>query len=321
MNPVRNKKLNIFADLRASLISNGMKKLLITMASLALFVPALPASALTCTPPEVVQTQYVGDQEQQYCATPAAPVDKYFCNPGMTYSSAANGCVTSPSITNPPQNDTGTTNCTLPDGTVTTCSSSTGGDLYKPSNNTSPTTPSSPYSAQPAPTTAQNGGKLSYTPLEPLPGGSTSAYNSLSAYFGLVLNIVLSLTAAIVIGTLVWGFIMYMTSEVTQTVELARRRIRASFIGLSLMLGFWLILHTINPNLLNLCIFNLDQQCGGTSGPITTNPTLGTLPSQNIGPAQGMSTDQINTLVKSCEGKGTVQTDPNTNTLVCSPNL
>jgi hypothetical protein len=95
-------------------------------------------------------------------------------------------------------------------------------------------------------------------------------------------NILLSLGAMIAVVTLVLAGITYMISEVVDKKSAARRRINAAFIGLGLLLTSWLILYTINPNLVKLCILNLDQQCGGnvttgtggsSASPGTPNPT------------------------------------------------
>ena len=49
------------------------------------------------------------------------------------------------------------------------------------------------------------------------------------------------------VGTLVWGGIIYMTSEVMDKRDLARKRIQAAVWGLVLLLGAYIILNTINP--------------------------------------------------------------------------
>jgi hypothetical protein len=144
-------------------------------------------------------------------------------------------------------------------------------------------------------------GKLTYTPLEPLPGGdsSGSTYNSLSKYFSLMFNIFLSLGAMIAVVSLVFGGITYMISEVVDKKAAARRRITASFIGLGLLLTCWLILNTINPNLVHPCIFNLDAQCGASAGtggsgtPLSVNS-----PNPVASPAQ------LQDLEKQCKAQG-----------------
>lgn len=96
-------------------------------------------------------------------------------------------------------------------------------------------------------------------------------------------NILLSIGAMIAVVSLVFAGITYIISEVVGRKAAAKRRITASFIGLGLLLTSWLILYTINPNLVQkLCIFQLDAQCGGATqnslnGPnasaTTPNPT------------------------------------------------
>jgi hypothetical protein len=81
-----------------------------------------------------------------------------------------------------------------------------------------------------------------------------------------------------------------MVSEVVDKKSAARRRIVAAFFGLVLIVSSWLILNTINPQLVNLNIYFY--------------PTAG-LQNSNIAPAQGVtiqpSADQIN----QCKAKGT----------------
>lgn len=115
------------------------------------------------------------------------------------------------------------------------------------------------------------GGKLTYTPLEPLPGGSACAYNSLSSYLSLVFNILLSIGAMIAVVTLVLGGITYMISEVVDKKAAARRRMWASIVGLLLLLTCWLILYNINPNLVKLGLPTFDTPCAGAGTPSTAS--------------------------------------------------
>lgn len=99
-------------------------------------------------------------------------------------------------------------------------------------------------------------GTCTYTPLEPLPCPATnpncqSGNTSLPQFIATVFTILFSLGALIAVGRLTAGGIMYMTSEIANKKTEAKRWIRSSIFGLLLLAGSWLILNTINPQLLN----------------------------------------------------------------------
>ncbi|MEK7108950.1 MAG: hypothetical protein AAB919_00745 [Patescibacteria group bacterium] len=120
--------------------------------------------------------------------------------------------------------------------------------------------------------TLANGGRLTYIPLEPLPGGNPASYGSLSAYLNLVFKILISIGAMVAIITLVLAGITYMVSEIADKMSEAKRRIRAALLGLLLLLTCWLILYEINPSLLKFCIFGIDTTCSSAGTPPAAQP-------------------------------------------------
>jgi len=91
---------------------------------------------------------------------------------------------------------------------------------------------------------------LGYVPLEPLVGvnqGGDSSFGALiKGYFRILVNI----GAFLAVVVLVVGGITYMVSESVATKFVGKERVKAAFIGLGILGAAWLILNTINPQLL-----------------------------------------------------------------------
>jgi hypothetical protein len=184
--------------------------------------------------------------------------DQYSCPTGQTYSNVNGtpGCVPMPTIPTPTQ------------------------PAY------------TPQTVQPANT---GSARLTYTPLEPLKGSDMTPYNSLPAYLALVFNILLSIGATIAIVTIVISGITYMVSEVVNKKAEARRRMLASVIGLLLLLTCWLILNTINPNLVNLALII-------PGSPATAQPQGAGQPGVYSSATAAGSTAPTLDQIKTCEG-------------------
>ncbi|MDQ5955117.1 MAG: hypothetical protein QG621_120, partial [Patescibacteria group bacterium] len=94
---------------------------------------------------------------------------------------------------------------------------------------------------------------ISYTPLEPLPG--LAQYETGNANFGQLLSMVFKLliilAALIAVGSFVYAGISYMVSDVPLVKFDASKRLQAAFLGLAILLGSWIILFTINPQLVS----------------------------------------------------------------------
>jgi hypothetical protein len=98
---------------------------------------------------------------------------------------------------------------------------------------------------------AQNGYQL----LEPLPGLSSGAGVSFAQLLSVFFTLALSLSAAAAVVMITIGGVQYMFSDVPGTKSAGRERIRNAVYGLVLVFAAWLIIRTINPNLL---LFNLN---------------------------------------------------------------
>ncbi len=132
-------------------------------------------------------------------------------------------------------------------------------------------------------------GQLSYTPLEPLSvwDAKAGAYDDFAKYINTVFKLLITLGALFAVVMLVVAGIGYMVSEAAIDIEKAKQRAKAALWGLLLLTGSWLILNTINPNLLN---FNL------------TIPGAGnikvSIPAESATPAQ--TTAEQNVQIKNC---------------------
>jgi len=95
---------------------------------------------------------------------------------------------------------------------------------------------------------------INYTPLAPLPGFTSidvTDVSSLSIYLNTMIALFIGISAVLAVIMIVLGGIQYATSELISSKEAGKERIRNALFGLLLALGSWLILNTINPDLLN----------------------------------------------------------------------
>lgn len=102
-----------------------------------------------------------------------------------------------------------------------------------------------------------------YTPLAPLPDPDTgklleSLDTKGSCAFGTYLNIIIKIffgiCAALAMLMIIIGGIQYMTSELMSSKESAKESITHAIFGFLLALSAYLILNTLNPDLLNACL-------------------------------------------------------------------
>lgn len=94
-----------------------------------------------------------------------------------------------------------------------------------------------------------------YELLAPLPTldspFKTGDLNNLFNYLNIIIPIFIGLCAVLAVIMIIMGGIQYMTSELISSKEEGRKRITNAIFGLLLALGAWLILYTINPDILN----------------------------------------------------------------------
>lgn len=114
---------------------------------------------------------------------------------------------------------------------------------------------------------------LTYIPLEPFVGvnqtGQATFGELLSGFFKLLINV----GAFFAVVVLVVGGITYMVSESTVNKLIGKERVKAAFIGLAILGASWLILNTINPQLITFDKNLLSPAPSNTV--ITRNSSLG----------------------------------------------
>ncbi|HEV7449076.1 MAG TPA: pilin [Candidatus Paceibacterota bacterium] len=143
------------------------------------------------------------------------------------------------------------------------------------------------------------GGTCTYTPLEPLPGfpttfGGKNSNNSISTEIGDALKIFIWLGAIVAVVILILGALTYMFSDVVTNKKNAIDRIRRAMWGILILGGSWLILNTINPQLVNL---NLKIDPFAPINTSTNTPTT-----NNIGSAGGQQS--ISSCMAQCGAAG-----------------
>ncbi len=88
-----------------------------------------------------------------------------------------------------------------------------------------------------------------YKPLEQLPGVKT---DNLGVYLGGMFELAIGIATVLAVLMIVIGGFKYMTAEASPySVEEAKEQIKGALIGLVLVLASWLILNTINTDLVN----------------------------------------------------------------------
>lgn len=73
-------------------------------------------------------------------------------------------------------------------------------------------------------------------------------------YINLMITVFLGIAAVLAMLMIIMGGLEYMTSELVSSKEAGRAKITHAVLGLLLALAAYLILNTINPSLLNLCL-------------------------------------------------------------------
>lgn len=111
-----------------------------------------------------------------------------------------------------------------------------------------------------------------YTLLAPLPGLSETLKtdNILGTYVPAIFKLAIGLSAVAAVLMIVIGGFQYLSSDAVMQKSAGKERIKNAVFGLVLVISAWLILNTINPNLLNINL-NLESitttdSSGGTLG-------------------------------------------------------
>lgn len=96
-------------------------------------------------------------------------------------------------------------------------------------------------------------GTCTYVPLEPLPGYTQNQnVANFGTYIATAFKLFVVLGGMIAVATFVFGGITYMTADVLNKKDFGRKQMQRSVYAILLLLGVYLILVTINPNLATL---------------------------------------------------------------------
>src|SRR3990167_1387254 len=123
-----------------------------------------------------------------------------------------------------------------------------------------------------------NTGKGTYTPLEPLPcpnGSCDQSGTDFPAFVSTVFKVLIGFGGLFAVVMIVIAGIGYMLSESALDTSKAKSRAQAALWGLLLLAVSWLILWTINPNLLKFDVTSvgkLNTSSGTTGTPNAQRP-------------------------------------------------
>ena len=111
--------------------------------------------------------------------------------------------------------------------------------------------------------------ETTYIPLAPLPNLSNSTCKdetgatvpcvdtavpcALATYLNIMIKIIMGIAAVLAMIMVTMGGIQYMTTELISSKESAKDSISHAILGLLIALGAYILLNTINPQLLNIC--------------------------------------------------------------------
>ncbi|MCM2338940.1 MAG: lytic murein transglycosylase [Burkholderiales bacterium] len=104
-----------------------------------------------------------------------------------------------------------------------------------------------------------------YEPLAPLPGDggvlqkeiNTQEDCAFGKYLNIIIKLIIGISAVLAMVMITMGGIEYMTSELVSEKSAGKDTIQNAILGLLIALGSYLILNTINPQLLNVCLDKL----------------------------------------------------------------
>jgi hypothetical protein len=147
---------------------------------------------------------------------------------------------------------------------------------------------------------------IEYVPLEPnaFPGIDTkTAPGNLGGFLGQIFNFGIAIAVVLALIMIIWGGIEMMTSDSWQKKDSGKEKIRSALFGLGIALLSWLLLYTINPNLVSFSGNSLLK-------PITTSNvnTQGAVSNTNttVNNTAGGTIDKICTPIATYECRGCV---------------
>ncbi len=145
-----------------------------------------------------------------------------------------------------------------------------------------------------------------YQPLAPLPGYPDGGFKftaeqgepepcPLGQFMNTFIDIFIGIVAILSMIMIVMGGIEYVMSDLVTSKEEAKSRIQNAILGLILSLSIYIILNTVNPNLLNLCLDVPNKS-------ITIKE--GIAGDENAGNFTPISKDKLESLGVKCPGSG-----------------
>lgn len=81
--------------------------------------------------------------------------------------------------------------------------------------------------------------------------GATPSTGNLSSFLNTVFKFGIAIAVALTLIMIIWGGIMYMTTDAWSQKEAGKEKIINALWGLGMALISWLLLYTINPDLVN----------------------------------------------------------------------
>ncbi len=111
-----------------------------------------------------------------------------------------------------------------------------------------------------------------YKLLEPIPSfvGDSEGVTTANEYIPGVIRLIIALSGALAVIKIIFGGIQYMSTDSFSGKNQGRQTIQNALFGLILVISAWLILHTINPNLVEFD-FSIEGQSLGEK--YTSTPT------------------------------------------------
>lgn len=110
-----------------------------------------------------------------------------------------------------------------------------------------------------------------YVPLAPLPNTTSGSTTNLAIYAKGIFALLIGVASVLAVIMIVIGGVQYMSTDAISGKSEGKEKITQALYGLLLAMACWLILYTINPNLLNFNILenerNFPTYYGSTPAP------------------------------------------------------
>ena len=114
---------------------------------------------------------------------------------------------------------------------------------------------------------AQTAAPTGYWPLTPLPGMDPTQPVKAEDYINSIFSILIGLAGVLAVVMIIYGGIQYMSTDAFSGKSEAKSTIQNAFLGLGLAIASYLILNTINPDLVNIKINIPTQTIPGKTTP------------------------------------------------------